>query len=133
MKKAGSSFLRIWMKIFFFIIGTASLIIGAIGVLLPIIPGTPFIVFGVICYLKSCKPLARLILRNRQVREYVEDYKTGSGITISTKILSLGFSLLSFAISIFLVQNIWVRSTLILIYGTIALKILFTKTRKKSF
>ncbi len=45
--------------------GIASAVVGVLGVLLPVIPGTPFLVLSAVCWVRSSKKLYVALLENR--------------------------------------------------------------------
>lgn len=131
IKKGAKTTLKAWVKPFVFVIGTISLMFGAFGVLMPVIPGTPLIIFGVICYVNSCKPIARLMLKNKQLNEIVANHNTKSGISITTKVIIVATMCVSLTVSLLFVKNIFAQSAILLLYAIMALKILLTKTKKE--
>lgn len=76
--------------IFLTIIGFLFLLLGAIGVFLPILPTTPFVIVGTGCLVGTPKLQAR-ILRIPFFREYIENYKERKGLPRRTVAKSLFF------------------------------------------
>lgn len=77
------------VKILLITAGTISLALGAIGVVLPIIPTTPFLLLAAACYYRSSKRMHRWLLNNKWFGEYIRNYKGGKGIPLKTKITAL--------------------------------------------
>ena len=77
------------VKILLITAGTISLAVGAIGVFLPIIPTTPFLLLTAACYLRSSKRMHRWLLNNKWFGEYIRNYQEGRGIPLKTKIAAL--------------------------------------------
>jgi uncharacterized membrane protein YbaN (DUF454 family) len=69
--------------------GTFSLTIGAIGIFLPILPTTPFLLLAAACYLRSSQRMHKWLLNNRWFGEYIRNYQEGRGIPLKTKILAM--------------------------------------------
>ena len=90
------------------IAGTLSLVIGGIGIILPLLPTTPFLLLAVVCYAKSSKRWYRWLIYNRWFGEYIRNWHEGRGITMKTKVLSILFLILTigystvFAVPIFI-------------------------------
>ncbi len=108
-------------KILLMIIGTISLVLGIIGIILPVLPTTPFLLLSLYCYVRSSKRLYNLILTNKYLANYVKDYISGSGIPINVKKkvifliwLSIGFSV------IFIIDNNYLRIILLIIAGIVS-------------
>ena len=77
-----------WLLI---VAGTFSLALGAIGVFLPILPTTPFLLLSAACYMRSSQRMHKWLLENRWFGEYIRNYKEGRGIPFKTKIVALTF------------------------------------------
>ncbi len=77
-----------WLLI---VAGTFSLALGAIGVFLPILPTTPFLLLSAACYMRSSQRMHKWLLENRWFGEYIKNYKEGRGIPFKTKIVALTF------------------------------------------
>jgi uncharacterized protein len=71
--------------------GTFSLALGAIGVFLPILPTTPFLLLSAACYMRSSQRMHKWLLENRWFGEYIRNYQEGRGIPFKTKIVALTF------------------------------------------
>jgi uncharacterized protein len=69
--------------------GTISLVLGAIGIFLPVLPTTPFLLLAAACYLRSSKRMHKWLLNNRWFGEYIRNYQEGKGIPAKTKVLSM--------------------------------------------
>ena len=77
------------------IAGTLSLVIGGIGIILPLLPTTPFLLLAVVCYAKSSKRWYRWLIYNRWFGEYIRNWHEGRGIPMKTKVLSILFLILT--------------------------------------
>jgi uncharacterized protein len=72
-----------------FIAGTFSLALGAIGVFLPILPTTPFLLLSAACYMRSSERMHKWLLNNRWFGNYIRNYQEGKGIPLKTKVLAM--------------------------------------------
>ena len=72
-----------------FIAGTFLLALGAIGIFLPILPTTPFLLLSAACYLRSSERMHKWLLNNRWFGKYIRNYQEGKGIPLKTKILAM--------------------------------------------
>ena len=73
------------LKLFYNIIGTVSLFFGFIGVLLPILPTTPFVLLSVACYYKGSERLHGWLSRNEVFGPMIKDYEEHGGMRKATK------------------------------------------------
>ena len=69
--------------------GTASLALGCVGIILPILPTTPFLLLSAACYYKGSERMHRWLLNNRLFGSYIRNYKEGRGLPLKTKVFTL--------------------------------------------
>jgi len=77
------------VKALLLVAGTFSLALGAIGIFLPILPTTPFLLLSAFCYLRSSERMHKWLLGNRWFGEYIRNYQEGKGIPMKTKMLAM--------------------------------------------
>ena len=77
------------VKMLWFIAGTICVMLGTIGIVLPILPTTPFLLAAAACYYKSSERMHRWLLNNKWFGEYIRNYTEGKGLTRKTKIIAL--------------------------------------------
>lgn len=70
---------------FFIVAGSVFLGLGVIGILIPILPTTPFLLLSAACYYKGSERLHRWMLNNRWFGSYIRNYREGRGIPLRTK------------------------------------------------
>ena len=63
----------------FVIAGTIALGIGVVGIIIPVLPTTPFLLLAAICYMRGSQWLYNALLCNRFVGTYVRNYLEGRG------------------------------------------------------
>jgi uncharacterized protein len=118
-------------RLFFFSLGTVLLGVGAVGVVLPVLPTTPLVLASFFCFTKSSKRAERWILRNRYFGSYIENYQTKQGIPLDIKIKSIVFLWATLTVSCYLFQD---RNYLLIILPsvgmTVTLHIILLKTKK---
>ncbi|UCG29076.1 MAG: YbaN family protein [Bacteroidales bacterium] len=77
------------MKPLFIILGTVSLTFGIIGILVPGIPTTPFLLLTAGLYVRSSERLYNSLLNNRYLGRYIHDYRRNKGLSYRTKLFSI--------------------------------------------
>jgi len=120
-----------WIKSLFIITGTLFVGLGVIGIFLPILPTTPFLLLAAACYTRGSQRFYCWLLNNRWFGVYIKNYKQKKGMPLKIKILTM--VLLWFAIMIsvvFAVQSIAVRIILIIIAIGVSVHILSMKNLK---
>lgn len=121
------------IKLLYVILGTLFVVIGVIGVFLPILPTTPFLVVAVACYARGSEKLYNRLLNNKWVGTYIKNYREGKGIPLRGKILSilmLWFSI-SFSI-IFFIHILFVRVMLFVIAAAVTIHVLKIRSYRKN-
>jgi uncharacterized membrane protein YbaN (DUF454 family) len=73
----------------FVIAGTIALVTGVIGIIIPVLPTTPFLLLAAICYMRSSPRLYSALLCNRFIGSYVRNYLEGRGMSLKMKIGTL--------------------------------------------
>jgi uncharacterized protein len=71
--------------------GSISLALGAVGIFVPILPTTPFLLLSAACYMRSSERLLNWLLNNKWFGQYIKNYQEGKGIPKKTKIIALSF------------------------------------------
>ena len=93
-------------KAIFIVAGTISLGFGAVGVFLPILPTTPFLLLSAASYYKGSERMHRWLLSNRLFGSYIRNYREGKGISPKGKMLTLFLLWATICYSIFFLVNI---------------------------
>jgi uncharacterized membrane protein YbaN (DUF454 family) len=111
--------------------GTLSTGLGIIGVFIPILPTTPFLLLAAACYMRSSERFYRWLTNNRVFGAYVRNYIEGRGMPTRMKIFIILLLWLTIGLSItFGVQNTVVRIVLICIAIGVTVHISLIKKRK---
>ena len=69
--------------------GSISLGIGIVGVVVPLLPTTPFLLLAAYCYSKGSRRLHNRLLSNKIVGNYLRNYLEGKAMSLKAKILSI--------------------------------------------
>jgi uncharacterized membrane protein YbaN (DUF454 family) len=77
------------VRTLWFVAGTLCMVLGAVGMVLPLLPTTPFLLAAAACYYKSSERMHRWLLTNKWFGEYIRNYTEGKGLTKKTKITAL--------------------------------------------
>jgi len=119
-------------KYILIVAGTFFLGLGLIGIFLPLLPTTPFLLLAAACYAKGSQKFYIWILSNKYFGAYIKNYREGKGIPLQIKILSISFLWITILFSAFIiVTNIYVRIILIAIAIGVTLHIITIQTLHK--
>ena len=111
--------------------GTLFTGLGIIGVFIPILPTTPFLLLAAACYMRSSERSYQWLINNRIFGAYIRNYIEGRGMPVRIKIFTILLLWLAIGLSItFGVQNIVIRIVLICIAIGVTVHIGLIKKRK---
>ena len=121
------------VKTILIIAGFISVGLGILGMFLPVLPTTPFLLLAAACFGKSSPRFYHWLLNNRWFGSYIKNYRLGLGIPLRIKIFSISFLWITILISvIFFVDNIYVRILLIVIAIAVTTHISMVKTKRRT-
>lgn len=88
--------------------------LGAVGIVLPILPTTPFLLAAVGCFCKSSTRMYNWLLNNKWFGEYIKKYREGKGIPKKTKITALAVLWVTIGVSTIFFLNRLLPTQLVL-------------------
>jgi len=95
-------------------IGWLSIILGVIGIFVPVLPTVPFLLLAAACFARSSERFYNWLINHKQLGPLIHDYLSGTGMPLRAKISALILIWLSILISAFiLVHLFWVRFLLL--------------------
>jgi len=110
-------------------IGWLSVALGVLGIFLPVLPTTPFLLLAAACFMRSSKRFYLWLVNHRQLGPWIVDYLEGQGIPLKGKIYSIGLMWLSIGLSCYLVPLFWARAFMLTSALLVSLYILKQNTR----
>jgi uncharacterized membrane protein YbaN (DUF454 family) len=114
------------------IAGTFFIGLGVLGIFLPLLPTTPFLLLAAACYARSSKRFYNWLLNNKWFGNYVKNYQEKKGVPLKVKILSVSLLWITIIFSaVFIVHILFVRIILILIAIGVTIHILSIRTLKQ--
>lgn len=117
-------------RVLFFLAGSLSLVLGIIGIVLPLLPTTPFLLLAVFCYARSSARAHSWLLKNRVFGRQLEDHLTGKGVSGWVKAGALAFLWVTIGLSAaFFAPFLWVRVLLAVIGLSVTVYVLRLKTK----
>ena len=113
------------------IAGTFFAALGIVGMFLPLLPTTCFLLLATWCYAKSSPELYHWMLHNKWFGAYLRNYREGRGIPRDAKLYSMGLMWLALSYSgFFAVHNGWIQLLLGLVGLGVTLHVLSIPTLK---
>lgn len=103
-------------RLIYILLGTLFLILGAIGIFVPLLPTTPFWLLTCWFYLRSSEKLYNRAMSNRYFGSYIKNFMVDKAIPLRSKIISIAVMWLSTILtSLFLIDYLWIKILLMLI------------------
>lgn len=110
-------------------VGFLSLGLGLVGIAIPVLPTTPFVLLAAACFARSSTRFYDALRRSKVFGPFIDNYQHGSGIPKQHKIGTLAVLWLGLAISSILVHRAWVIALLAVIGIAVTWHIISMKTR----
>ncbi|MDD6209178.1 MAG: YbaN family protein [Bacteroidales bacterium] len=114
----------------YIVLGSLTLVLGAIGIFVPLLPTTPFWLLTCWFYVRSSNKLYNRFLSNRYVGSYLRDYLEERTIPIRTKIIILSVLWSGSLLSVILVGNWIVAIVMLIISIAVTIHILSFRTKR---
>ena len=103
-------------KLFFVLVGHLSLGLGLVGIVVPLLPTTPFLLLAAACYMRGSESLYNRLISHHLLGPYITRYREGKGIPMNLKVTLLVLIWITIPLSaFFLVQQLYVRLALLAI------------------
>lgn len=110
------------------ILGSIFLLLGILGIILPLLPATPFLLLASACYLRGSKTLHDWLMKNKYLGPYIANIRDRRGMPRQAKIVTVLILWASLLFSAYRVESLVVQSTLLVIGIAVTTLILKLKT-----
>ncbi len=115
-------------KILLIITGIISFGLGVLGIFLPILPTTPFLLLASFCFYRSSDKLHNWLNNHKIFGQYLYNYMKYHAVRRRVKIGAITMLWITLSISVILVDIIYVRVLLVAIGIAVSIHILSLKT-----
>lgn len=106
---------RLW-KIFLIGCGSLAVALGVIGIFVPLMPTTVFLLLGAACYARSSDRFYQKLVNSRWLGSYIRNSREGRGMSRRQKVSTLALLWIGIGVSaIWSVDAWWIRGLLLLI------------------
>jgi uncharacterized protein len=103
-------------KFLLIVLGSITLSLGIIGVFLPILPTTPFLLLSAACFLRSSEKLYNWLVNHKILGLYIRSYIIYKAISLKAKLISIvALWLVMVSTVVFFVSFLWLRILLLCI------------------
>lgn len=102
-----------WLLI---VTGVVAVALGTVGIFVPLLPTTPFLLLAAACFIRSSPRLYRWLITHRWFGSYIKNYREHRALPLRVKIPALVLLWLSIGYaSLAVVETLWLRLLLIAI------------------
>jgi uncharacterized membrane protein YbaN (DUF454 family) len=121
------------MRIILVIIGSVSLILGLLGIFLPVLPTTPFLLLSAAVWVKASPRLYTWLINHRVFGEYIRNFRENRALPLRVKIISVSllWATMSYCIIVVASGKLWLRLMLLTLAIAITWHILSYATLNK--
>ena len=102
------------MKAIYILFGFINIALGLIGVVVPGLPTTPFLLVALFCFSKGSDRLKQWFMGTKIYEKYLKNYDQNRAMTMKQKISILAFSAPFCIFAFFTLPNIWGKLALVL-------------------
>lgn len=111
--------------------GSLFLLLGIVGIVVPVLPTTPFLILAAVCYARSSVRCYRWLMTNRMFGRYLDDYLHRRGIPWRVRASALTFTWVVIGVSaILFVDRLWLRIFLLAIALAVTVHLVMLKDAK---
>ncbi|MDH5657323.1 MAG: YbaN family protein [Spirochaetia bacterium] len=120
------------LKIIYFILGSISLGLGILGIVLPGLPTTPFLLLSAALYVKSSNRLYQWLLNHKIFGKIIREYRENKTIPAKQKYLALFMmaSMITLSVFVFL-ENLYLRIAVLILGAVGAFVVISIPTARK--
>lgn len=120
------------MKYLLAALGLVSLTLGIIGIFLPVLPTTPFLLLASFLFLKSSKSLYEWLMNHPKLGPYIKNFMVHKSLPLRVKVISVSMVWVTLLYCAIFVAGHWALSLFFILLATaITVHILSYKTLKK--
>ncbi|EKE68756.1 YbaN family protein [Gallaecimonas xiamenensis] len=103
------------LRYLFLLVGWLAIALGILGIALPVLPTTPFILLAAWCFAKGSPRCHQWLRSNRYFGQMVRDWEAQRGLRRRYRRRAVAMMLVTFSISLLLVPKIWLKIMLVTI------------------
>jgi uncharacterized membrane protein YbaN (DUF454 family) len=122
----------VFAKVILNILGTVFLFLAALGIVLPLLPATPFLLLAAACYVRGSKTLHNWLISNKYLGPYITNFKDKKGMPLKAKIVTITVLWASLLFSIYRLDSLLLDYTLLVVGIGVTTLILKLKTLEQS-
>lgn len=115
----------------FVISGILCVALAVLGMFLPVLPTTPFLLLAAFLFSRSSEKFYERLLNNRFCGEYLRNYREGRGIALKQKVITIAILWATIIYGIWFVGSVvWISLILLAVASGVTIFLISVKTYK---
>ncbi|MBD7916265.1 YbaN family protein [Clostridium sp. Sa3CUN1] len=102
-------------KYIYITVGLISVVLGAIGVILPILPTTPFLLLASYCFAKGSDKFNNWFINTKLYKKHLESFVKERAMTLREKICLLAFADFMLAFPLIILDSIFMKCFIVVL------------------
>ena len=121
------------LKVIYIVLGSICIFLGILGIVIPGLPTTPFMLLAAWFYFRSSERLHNKLISNKLLGKYISQYEKNKAISFKTKLYSISIMWIMISLScIFLISENYIRLIVVVVglIGTLVMGLIIKTLRK---
>ncbi|MBS5938066.1 YbaN family protein [Clostridium sp.] len=102
-------------KYIYITVGLIAVVLGAIGVALPILPTTPFLLLASYCFAKGSERFNNWFINTKLYKNHLESFVNERAMTLKQKVALLAFADFMLAFPLILIDSLIMKGVIVLL------------------
>lgn len=112
------------------IIGILALVLGIVGIFLPLLPTTPFLLLAAACFARSSERMHGWLINHSLFGPFLRDWEAGRGIPARAKVIALLMMWSSMGYAMWRFDKPWLQAVLLITGASVSIYLLRLPTTK---
>lgn len=112
------------------VLGSVFVGVGIIGILVPLLPTTPFLLLAAYCFNQGSEKMRNWFKNNKLIGSYISNYYEKKGVPLRSKIIGIILLWITIGISIHFISIIYIRILLAVILIGVTIYLISLPTLK---
>lgn len=117
------------MKFIYLAVGFISFALGCVGIALPVLPTTPFLLLAAVCFARGSRRIDQWFRQTSVYQKYLEGFIEKREMERKTKVIILAFASTFLLAAFFMMENLYGRTCIL---GLILLKYYYFTCKVKT-
>lgn len=119
------------LRVLLIIVGWVSVLLGVMGIFLPVLPTTPFLLLAAACFVRTSPKFYQWLVEHPKLGKYIVYYLEGKGIPLRAKVYTIALMVITMSTTAYFVPVTAVKILLPLVGVLVALYIVRQPTLER--